>query len=431
MTRDKTLLGMILVLFFFWAAPRALADEEYEQFLPEFQAYAQDHKVGNLDGLSNTSPKIPATIRILIFPHLGPYGIPQGRETIFDEVTFRSTENCTIYPENSTKLKQPPRSARTITIRYADIATEGLFLQCPTRTTLVREKGLRSYDYQGTFFVKGALQNGKPTVQVVQHVPFETYLKGVIPAEMPASWSMEALKAQAIAARSYALFQYQQESAHPKARHYDLDDTVYYQAYLGLSWMHDNTNKAVDETIGQVLWHKERPAKAYFSADSGGYTEIAENVWNGSCGFCVSRPEVYDLNLGPRAWTITRSLAAIEASLRAANWHKGPAHLQALRIDRKGVNQSGRVMEVETFFSDGRIVRIFGPSFQQALHMRSNLFTVKNSTGVNGENQLEFEGRGFGHGVGMNQWGARILARNYGWNFRQILFFYYSSVDIR
>lgn len=430
MVLGKYYLAIGIALF----AINASANSNSEVFYPEFQAYNRDHqgiKINSSIKPNGMRPTIliPNNIRVKIFPHIGRYSSPQGRETILDEITFQSATGCST--SSSIKTLKPTNAlVQTLRFKFADVEKNGVYVICPERTTLLREKNLRSYEYTGTFYVKGRVLNSKKVVEVVQYIEFEDYLKGVVPAEMPASWHMESLKAQAIAARSYALYQLQQAYITPESDDYDLDDTVYYQAYLGLSWKHPNTDSAIDQTRGLAIWFQGRPAETYFSADSGGYTELSENVWKKSCGFCVSKPEAYDLNLGPKPWNFTNTILEIEQQLRAANLLQEKSPLKTIYIRPEAVNVSGRIMQVELHLVNGNKKTVFGPAFQQALRMRSNMFTIRNTTSPNGQNAIEFEGRGFGHGVGMNQWGAHILARDYGWDYLRILNFYYENVSI-
>ncbi len=408
--------------------PHAFASANLPTYTPEFAAYQAQHPL-NLSSVAFPNANTD-TIRVLIFPHIGPYSTPQGRESNFDEVSFRSKQECELFSDAAmTKLLKKAASLR---FQWDEVAGNGVFLRCNAPTTLVREKSLTSYEYQGVFHIHGHKdKSGEKSVRVIQIVPFETYLKGVVPAEMPSNWPAEALKAQAIAARSYALFQINVEELSVPAREYDLDDTVFYQAYLGLSYMRPSTDAAVEGTTGQALRLKGDAIPAFFSADSGGYTELGENVWKINCPFCVSKPEAYDLKLVPSDWSNTFTLKEIEDRLRDTDTYTGTAHLTSLTVQPGKINQSGRVMEARLGFSDGKILNLFGPTFQRILHFRSNLFTVREIHGDNGQSQFVFDGRGFGHGVGMNQWGARVLAQNYGWDHQRILFFYFQKVEIR
>lgn len=138
--------------------------------------------------------------------------------------------------------------------------------------------------YRGIIMIQN--KNGKLTV--INNVPLEDYIKGVVPAEMPSSWATEAHKAQAIAARSYAL-----ANLGKRARYgYDLKDTPEDQAYGGASRETPDTNYAVDETKGIVLTYNMKIINAYYSASAGGQTNV--NSWGASLPYLRSVPSFDD-----------------------------------------------------------------------------------------------------------------------------------------
>ncbi len=140
--------------------------------------------------------------------------------------------------------------------------------------------------YHGKLMVKNV--NGKLTV--INDVDLENYLKGVVPSEMPASWEYEALKAQAIAARSFALANLGKQAKNG----YDLKDNTEDQAYGGASAETNKTNKAVDETHGLVLTYDMKIISAYYSASAGGMTSAS--VWGGYAPYLHSVPS-FDENV--------------------------------------------------------------------------------------------------------------------------------------
>lgn len=125
--------------------------------------------------------------------------------------------------------------------------------------------------YRGKLLIKNI--NGSLTV--INDIPIEEYIRGVVPSEMPSSWEYEALKAQAIAARSFAIANLGKQAKYG----YDLKDNTEDQAYGGASSETDRTNKAVNETEGLVLTYDMKIISAYYSASAGGYTNT--NAWGG------------------------------------------------------------------------------------------------------------------------------------------------------
>ena len=138
--------------------------------------------------------------------------------------------------------------------------------------------------YRGKLMVK--MSNGK--LVVINDLTLEDYLKGVVPSEMPPSWEFEALKAQAIAARSFALANLGKQARFG----YDLKDNTEDQAYGGASVETNKTNRAVEETTGLVLTYDMKIIPAYYSASAGGMTNT--NAWGGNLPYLRSVPSFDD-----------------------------------------------------------------------------------------------------------------------------------------
>jgi SpoIID/LytB domain protein len=145
----------------------------------------------------------------------------------------------------------------------------------------------------------------------VQQIPLERYVRGVVSAEMPASWPLAALEAQAIASRTYAL------TAHAGGSRFDVYADTRSQVYLGAAAETAQTNAAVAATAGQIVTYEGRPAITYFFASSGGMTESVQNAWPGAEAQPWLRgvPDPYDA--GPRFdWKLSLSFATAAARLR-------------------------------------------------------------------------------------------------------------------
>ena len=126
-------------------------------------------------------------------------------------------------------------------------------------------------------------------VRVINYLPLEKYLYGVVPYEMSNSWPVEALKAQAVCARGYVI------SHMSTSGTYDVTDTSSYQVYKGYESSYTNSNNAVNATSGQVLTYGGSIANTYYSASNGGQTELPQNVWVSSLPYCVMKDDPYDL----------------------------------------------------------------------------------------------------------------------------------------
>ena len=165
----------------------------------------------------------------------------------------------------------------------AIIENDGKVRQLSTDSLVLRPDGdgfvsTKGKWYRGKFLIKNI--NGKLTI--INDVSLEDYIKGVVPSEMPASWELEALKAQAIAARSYALANLGKQAKYG----YDLKDNTEDQAYNGAGAETDRTNKAVDDTEGLVLTYDMKIISAYYSASAGGMTNT--NAWGSNVPYLHS-----------------------------------------------------------------------------------------------------------------------------------------------
>lgn len=361
-------------------------------------------------------------IGVKVFPHTGRYATPQGRETVLNRIQLKSDGACTSVT-NGTSRNHAPGAVLDFPLERARVPID---VTCESPVTVVRERGLRSYAYTGRLRVQAIETPGtSPYVEVVNWINYEDYLRGVVAAEMPASWPAEALKAQAVAARTYGIYEIllarQQGDRHQR---FDIDDTVQYQAYLGVSGATAATDRAIAETRDIVVTYNGVVIKAYFSADSGGHTEAAENVWGDPLPYCVAKREVYDPALVPSAWDLTYDAARARQLMYVAGKTADRPWRNAL-VDATERFASGRVRNVRVEYDDGTADAVLGVDVGYVLRLRSSLFDIE----FDGAN-LRFKGRGFGHGVGMSQWGAKVLVESKGWTFRDVLKFYYTNVDV-
>ncbi len=177
---------------------------------------------------------------------------------------------------------------------YRDINTDRIVIKsCQDGFVSTKKKW-----YRGHLII----QNNNGRLTVINDVDLESYLKGVIPSEMPTSWDVEAHKAQAIAARSYALANLGKRAA----KGYDLEDTPRDQAYGGASAENKGTSKAVNDTRGIVLTHNQRIISAFYTASAGGKTRSASAAWGGNVPYLRSVPS-YDAGVGRKGHGIGMS----------------------------------------------------------------------------------------------------------------------------
>lgn len=271
------------------------------------------------------------------------------------------------------------------------------------------------------------IQDGDTTEQMT----LERYLTGVVRGEMPASFEMEALRAQAAAERSYV---YYQLAAGRKDAHPDADfctDHTCCSAYLSETaarekWGGDfapwNTRveQAVSDTDGQVVLYNGRPILAVFHSSSAGRTAAAGDVWSGDLPYLVSVDSPEGEETVPNYYsTVTFTAAEAKEKLLAAHPELKLSGAPDRWFGAAAENGSGRVETVSVGGTD-----IEGTELRQIFGLRSACFTVAADS-----ESVTFRVTGYGHGVGMSQYGANQLARE-GKTWQEILEWYYTGATV-
>lgn len=240
----------------------------------------------------------------------------------------------------------------------------------------------------------------------INRVWLEDYLLGVVPGEVPASFPDSVLQAQAVLARTFALYR-----LNPKGL-YDLCATERCQVYLGRSAETPRHTHAVYATRSLIVSFNQKPITAVYHADSGGYTAASAEVWGNSVPYLVARPDPYAA--GPNStWSRTLTPEAVARGLAGLGIQIGAVQ----SIVPLFVSESGRPLRLRLVGSNGS-VELDAP---QSTRLLRGLGLPSTRVRFDGWQVL---GQGSGHGVGMSQWGARGLALQ-GWDFRQILGYYY------
>lgn len=287
----------------------------------------------------------------------------------------------------------------------------------PCATIKVESPTRPAKEYRGAIEVsawRGALL-------LVNAVGLEDYVRGVIPEEMPASYPTEALKAQAVAARTYSLA----NMGKHKADGYDLCDTNMCQHYGGVSAEKTKCSEAVADTRGMILTFQGRPASVMYSTDCGGATQDYSESHPGKtipylC--CVTEPE----GIVHRTWELKLSLKELQQKLMAAGMKEAEG-LRALRVVT--VSPSGRPQELEVTGSGG-VATISGLRFRVALGqhiLKSTLYTLETQP----DGSVLFRGRGAGHGHGMCQVGSKALALPpFAYSYDRILAHYFPGAEL-
>ena len=278
--------------------------------------------------------------------------------------------------------------------------------------------------YRGFLTVRLEADN---TLRVINTVPLEPYLYGVIPAEIGSDVPLEAMKAQAVAARTYAL----KNRGKCRVDGFDLDDTTHCEGYFGVDGETALSNAAVDDTRGQVLTYAGRLIDAPYSTDSGGMTACDTN---GDCPYlCAVRDtdptdgREYADTGKYHTWTCTFTSAQI-AALLAKDPRTQVEKFVSLAID--GLDASGRITRATVTGADGTLRSVTGPQLRQILG-----YDVLRSTRVmltrTADGSYRFDGRGWGHGLGMSQDGAVAMAGpHYHKTYLEILHHYYVGVAL-
>lgn len=267
----------------------------------------------------------------------------------------------------------------------------------------------------GTTMLRGEvevfLENGRLTV--VNELGIEDYVRGVINKEAIPSWPLEAKKTQAVLARTFAVYQ---KMFNPRSRLFDLAPSVLDQVYGGLGREDLSSNRAVDETKGEVITIGSNPAKIYFHSTCGGTISSSAEVWGKDEPHLKEKACPYCRKSSLYRWTRKLDAADVAKKLAPAGISGGIKSIKAERgrTRVKNVVVNGRKIPVNKFRE------LVGFSV-----VWSNDFTVQK----NG-NTLIFQGKGAGHGVGVCQWGMAGMAAQ-GKDHREILKFYLSGIEIR
>jgi stage II sporulation protein D len=264
------------------------------------------------------------------------------------------------------------------------------------------------------------LKNRRSQLDIIGNLDLEKYLQGVLPSEMPASWPFESLKAQAVASRTYVLFQ-KQSNRH---LHFDVESSIMDQVYktqkASTPWSR-KIAKVIKETESMVLSQGGKAIKAYFHSHCGGHTEMAANVWTGAAGFNTVK-DPYCAKHTPLKWKISKSLKDLEWAYKKFSGDSEVYNL--LSVQNGSKNLSGRVETLFLFFENGQIRKWEGVDFRKSIgfsKIKSTRFQV-----VSKNKEVEFSGSGYGHGVGLCQHGAKSMAK-LGKTYNEILKHYYPN----
>lgn len=354
--------------------------------------------------------------------------------------------------------------------------TGTVVLDCPTGLLGVQDlkRNGKQALYHGIFEVT---PKDSSQFYLINVVDLQNYLKGVVPNEMPVRFGLEALKAQAIAARNYVLM------PRTKVREFDVDDSVASQVYYGAATESPLSNQAVAETEGLVALYGWDLILAQYCSTAGGYTENYENVFSDPCTrefppkskpylqgkpdifsvaplnreeearlFYMSFPDSYDMKSPYYRWqrdfevkelteTLKKTLVAqSKTGFIKPEFKQGDelGELKELRVKQRGV--SGKIIELEIVVEKNgrsetyhvykelvirRLIQKNGVSLPSANAVFENLYDTNKKL-----NKIIIYGGGYGHGVGMSQYGAGFMSTSLHKSFDKILKRYYTGITI-
>lgn len=314
----------------------------------------------------------------------------------------------------------------------------------------------------------GANRTTLNDMAVINYVMMDHYLYGILPKEMSGSWPKEALKAQAVVARNFAISSFNKH----EDEGYDLCNTSNCQVYGGYGVEASNSNLAVDESSGDLLYYNDELVVGYYHANSGGKTASIEHVWSSSVPYLVSVEDPYSIGSPNSDWVVMMSPSEIQDQLAAKNYFIGS--LNAVAVSE--VASDGRVQVINFIGTNGtatlkkeEIRKVFGYTAFKSIYfevLTDGVLSVANSSdyskvalsdskvfngstttplvsrgsvsvlGSEGRETINltpstytFAGHGFGHGIGMSQWGAKKMAEE-GFVYEDILYHYYSGTQL-
>ncbi len=345
-----------------------------------------------------------------------------------------------------------------------------------TNTAGVNCINLRERSYRGRVEIG---RYGAAGLTAVNIIGLEEYLYGVVPAEMNPSWGKAALKAQAVCSRSYAMAKAQFTADSSIKKPYSLTDTVSDQVYKGYNGEDKRTTAAVDETKNKNIRYKGKIIPAYYFSTSGGRTENIEDVWSASAPYYRSVPDIYETEPERMPWLYEMSLTNIEKRLIDSGYNTGGI----VSINKYITTESNRVYMLKIngkkntiYLTSAEIRNIFElpstkfdiitssdkPSLIFALSEEKKVkLDLHDCYTINAEGTIDriasdteqvilqgsdnqqnismvvpkdsstiiFAGTGYGHGVGLSQSGAQGMAKE-GFNYIEIIMYYYSDVDV-
>lgn len=363
-------------------------------------------------------------IKVKIFPHSNNF-IPHKEDSIKSRVQITSSKPFFVYELNSVKESQESiiSTSKRIVINAYKLKTP-LLIKGQAPLKLHRSEVLSSYSYNGQLLVYPMkTSRNSRYLMVVNKINIEEYLRGVVPSEVIPTWNIEALKSQTVAARTYAIFHMLYARKIAKNPYFDVDDSITYQAYTGASNLHPSTDQAIKETRGEIITFNNKVIQAYYHADAGGSTDSAIDVWHKSIPYCISKQEPFKPQYH---WKKQVSSYELTQKLRSKSIILQTQKVKDILIAKRTKNK--RVLRLKLVLNDLTQQYISIGTLKSIINLDSSRFTITKSPDSNAT--FTFNGKGFGHGIGLSQFGAQKLGSVFKWNYQKILHHYYTSIHI-
>lgn len=329
-------------------------------------------------------------------------------------VTLNFSAPCVMTDASNGKLIKKIAAEENFVVDFADLKVNAVEIR-PEKILL---KDLLTTIDGKKYFGGVRLNKFNSSLTVINLVPVEEYLRGVVSKEMSPSFPLEALKAQTVAARSFAM----KNRKRHETDGYDLCAATHCQIYDGASTF-NMTDNAVAETRGEILMFNGKIADANFHTDSGGMTEDVGELWGTATPYLIAVKEIFKLS---DPWIV--KVTASDFSSRFGNGFGlvKSVNLSKLTIGKAAGDRSssGRVKSAQ-IIGTNKTVKLTGSDLRRKFSLPSTLFDMMFTGG-----EIIFTGYGRGHGVGMSQVGAKSYAQD-GWSYEKILAHYYHGATLK
>jgi stage II sporulation protein D len=279
----------------------------------------------------------------------------------------------------------------------------------------------KGYKYYGDFeYVR---RTGEK-ITVINIVNIDDYVKGVIPYEMGGSWPLEALKAQALCARTFAASRFCGYSSYG----FDITNDTYSQCYRGTGSATTTSNSAVDSTAGQYITYGGKLISAMYSSSFGGGSENSENIFSTAYPYLRGKIDPFEAAANSinrkSSWTYSFTKAELASILQ--NYGRTVSTISSLSVTYSDTNNAIGLKFTDISGKTVLLEKSACYSFSTAYLDLPSVHYTATDTGTS----IVFKGGGYGHNVGMSQYGAYAMATSYGLSYDQIINFYYTGVAL-